>query len=373
MAVPINIFSDTDNHVLLNPRLPLEVQTKIRKALNNPPLKNHIWLPTSGTEHVRHGALKIVALSKHAFFIAAESVCKTFGITSADVYANTLPLFHVGGLSTLARAHVVGSTHVQLPISQKWQAAAFRDQLQSQKVTITSLVPTQIFDIVAQAITAPSSLRLVFVGGGAIASELEVRAKELGWRIVSTYGMTETAAMLAHKETSTSEEYTVFPHITGCRTTAEGALQIQSGALFSGYAYVSESGAMEFVDPLMDGWFTAGDRAIVRGPQLVLLGRETELVKIKGESVSLSAMNLLFEQFCLQKNILHQTVILAVPAERDGYSLCLVTEGELSPSVLQEFNFTLLPFQKILRTVVVDTIPRTALGKVDLKALQSQL
>ncbi|MCC6138255.1 MAG: AMP-binding protein [Bdellovibrionaceae bacterium] len=369
MAIGLNIFSDEQSHVLLNPRLSQEVQNRIHKALENPPLKNHIWLASSGTENVRHGALKIVALSKHAFLVAAESVCKTFGISKTDIYLNTLPLFHVGGLSTLARALVTQSTHLQVPQTQKWEATAFCEQLRAKKVSITSLVPTQIFDFVAQSIKAPPDLRFVFVGGGAMADELEARAKELGWNIVSTYGMTETAAMLAYKKTPTSKAYTLFPHVEDCRAADDGCLQLRSQALLSGYIYVSESGATEFVDPRLDGWFTAGDKVVVRGRELELFGRESELVKIKGESVSLFDVNLSFEKFCLQKNILQKSFVVALPDARDGFRLCLVVEGMLEPSVVEAFNITQLPFQRILKTVSLETIPLTPVGKVDIKAV----
>ena len=374
MVTSLDIFLDTKTHIFLNPRLSTEVREKILAVLASPPLENHVWVASSGTESARTDSIKLVALSKKAFLIAADAVCKQFAIESSDVYLNVLPLFHVGGLATLARAVVSGCNLHSANTMEKWDPLLFCRQLQDGKVTVTSLVPTQIFDLVAQNQKAPPSLRFAFVGGGALTQELALKAKNFGWNLISTYGMTETAAMMAYgTSTLPSDVYTLLPHITDCRLNDSGNLQIQSEALFSGYGFVSSEGCLQFINPLENCWFTAGDRAIVRGREVQILGRESELVKIKGESVSLFFINNAFDNFCLDKNILCKKIIIALPDERSGFSLCLVTEKEISSDVLEEFNRAQLPYQRIHRQAAVAKIPLTPVGKVDFSSLRDLL
>lgn len=371
MAFGVELFSDEKNLVLMNPRWSDDVQKRVQHAVDEHVLRSHVWIASSGTESFRPGAIKMVGISKRAFLVAADSVCKTLSITNKDIYFNTLPLFHVGGLSTMARTFASNCTHIQADERQKWNPVAVCEQLQSLKVTVTSLVPTQIFDIVAQSIKAPKSLRFVFIGGGSLSEELYASAQKLGWDLVPTYGMTETAAMIAYQQRS--PRYTLFPHITGCRTNGDGRLQIQSEALFTGYIFISENGQSEFVDPKENGWFTSGDKAKVLENQLELEGRETELVKIKGESVSLLDMNMKFENFCLRKNFFNKSVVIAFPDARDGYLLCAVSEGVLTSEFISEFNENQLPYERISRAVSFEKLPLTALGKIDIAATRRLL
>lgn len=368
MAIPLELFTSDEEFIALNSKIsPLDYE-RVHRAVGGQHLKSHIWVASSGTENAKPDFIKIVALTKNAFLLSAESVCKTLDIRSGDIYLNTLPLFHVGGLSTLARAHTSGCKHIQF--DKKWEAKSFVEQVDLQKVTLSSLVPTQVYDIVTQKLSAPPALRFVLVGGGALSHELESQANALGWSTVSTYGMTETAAMMAYKRTQ-SESYTVFPHIDSVRTTSDQRLQIQSQALLSGYLFVGE--VIEFKDPKVDGWFTAGDKAIVVGNTIELLGRESELVKIKGETVSLLEINQRFESFCLKKNMSARTAVIAIPHPRDGFELVAVCEGEIGTLVLSEFNQTQLPFCRLSKTVTLGKIPTTSLGKVDITALRRML
>lgn len=372
MASSVDIFLQQETHVFLNPRFSQTQKENIHNAVDKISLKNHIWVASSGTENFKPNTVKMVGLSKDAFLLAANSVCTTLSIDKRDVYLNALPFFHVSGLATLARHAASGCVHVQIPADTKWAAKVFCELLQQHQITWTSLVPTQIYDIVLEQRRAPKSLKCVLVGGGVLSAELNIKAKELGWALLSTYGMTETAAMLAYS--STSITYELFPHIIQCRSDNANRLQIFSKALFSGYLFVDNTGGFEFVDPKNQGWFTSDDKVIVDGQKLQLLGRESELIKIKGESVSLFALNRAFEDFCLQKNIIKKMVIVSMPDERDGHSLCLVTcDGPVSPAVLQEFNAQRMPYERILSVKHVDHIPRTDLGKVDVAATRRML
>lgn len=420
MAKSLEFFKNQKTYTLLNPRMELKLQEKIFKATAIVALEDHFWLASSGTENFRADAIKMIALSKEALRCAALSVCATQKITAQDVYLNTLPYFHVSGLSTLARAEVSGCKHISIEALNedavgsvvqgphgdsgvafnkdftkesiaedvakaseraslrsstavaKWNAPYFAQKLREHHVSITSLVPTQIFDLVVAQIPAPECLRFVYVGGGAVSHSLQLKAESLGWKLVHTYGMTETAAMMAYGSRSSS--YEVFPHIQDIRSTESGQLEILSPALLTGYLFISLTQEhSEFKDPKQDGWFSSGDQVRILGRTLQVLGRDSELVKIKGESVSLLKINARLQDVRAQLEIPHNAVVIALPEERDGFKLLLVVEKSFDPQMMEALNKALLPFERLQECRVIDHIPMTSLNKVQLAALKEQL
>ena len=104
------------------------------------------------------------------------------------------------------------------------------------------------------------------------------------------------------------------------------------------------------------------------------MGRESELVKIKGESVSLLKLNALLQDIRAHFEISSHSVILALPEEREGFRLLLVVENEAAGTLLMTaLNEALLPFERIQAFRVVEKIPMTSLNKVHLSALKEKL
>ena len=75
-----------------------------------------------------------------------------------------MPTFHVAGLSILARSYLSGGACFSY--GKKWNAEDFLLFLKEHKITLSSLVPAQVYDLVKAQIKAPSHLRAVVVGGG---------------------------------------------------------------------------------------------------------------------------------------------------------------------------------------------------------------
>jgi o-succinylbenzoate---CoA ligase len=172
----------TDSHVLLNPRMPEEERRRLESLVVD--LPGHVWLATSGTT----GALKLTALSKRALLASAAAVNRHLQSDDRDVWLCVLPTFHVGGLGIYARAFLSGARVV----TSGWE-----------DVTLASLVPAQVTDLVRDRVEAPPSLRAVVVGGGALSEELYAAARALGWPLLPSYGMTECCSQVA---TATPEE-----------------------------------------------------------------------------------------------------------------------------------------------------------------------
>ena len=135
---------------------------------------------------------------------------------------HSLPDFHVGGLGIWARAYLSGAAVVDFKQAHpgKWQSQAFYQYIQQVKGTLSALVPAQIYDLAALECPAPSSLRAVIVGGGALLPGLYERAVALGWPLLPSYGLTEcgsqvaTAALESWQQKEPSLQ--LLPHLKGC-------------------------------------------------------------------------------------------------------------------------------------------------------------
>lgn len=122
--------------ILMNPRFPKEEAEELKRELV--PLKDHVWIATSGST-----SLKWTALSYEALNASAGAVNKLLESDKNDVWLNVLPFFHVGGLGIITRAQLSGAQVLNL---DKWDPYAFYQAVQN--ATLTALVPTNLYDLV---------------------------------------------------------------------------------------------------------------------------------------------------------------------------------------------------------------------------------
>jgi len=348
-------FASDETHLLLNPRLPRDERERLERLYAAAPaLPAHVWLATSGTT----GSLKLVALSKRAILASAAAVNRHLDSFSRDVWCCVLPTFHVGGLGIHARAALSGARIV----SASWDAPAFIETCNAERVTLASLVPAQVRDL--QGMRPPASLRAIVVGGGALAADLYESARAEGWPVLPSYGMTETASQVA-TATLESADLVLLDHVEA-RSEADGTLAFRGESLLTGYA--TESG---FEDPKIDGWFATPDLGSIEGMILRIVGRSGDFVKIGGESVDLARLDRILAE------IDASAAIVAARDERLGHVIHLaVAAGDaeaLPEAIVEAFNGRVLPFERIRAVHRVEAIPRTPLGKLRRADLATRL
>jgi O-succinylbenzoic acid--CoA ligase len=325
----IDWLSD-ESHVLLNPRLPDDERRRLQSFVLD--LPGHVWLATSGTT----GSLKLTALSKRALLASAAAVNRHLRSDANDVWLCVLPSFHVGGLGIYARAFLSGARVVTA-----W----------SEDVTLASLVPAQVVDLVRAHASPPPALRAVVVGGGALSEEADRAARALGWPLLASYGMTECCSQVA-TATRQSRALVLLDHVEA-RVEEDGRLALRSEALLTGYA--TEEG---FVDPKVDGWFLTEDVGTLDGRILSVQGRRGDFVKIGGESVDLSRLDRILA------GIGADAAAMAVPDARLGHVIALAVAAGDAEAIAEAFNARVLPFERARSVVRVPEIPRTPLGKI---------
>lgn len=340
-------WKSNESHVLLNPRMPASERRRLEELAVD--LPGHIWLATSGTT----GAIKLAGLSKRALLVSAAAVNRRLQSGADDVWCRPLPTFHVGGLGIHARAYLSGAA--VLPLA--WDAVAFAAM---HEVTLASLVPAQVGDLVRAELIAPRRMRAIVVGGGALSGDLYRDARALGWPVLPSYGMTECASQVATARDG-SPELELLDHVE-LRIGDDGRIAIRSQALFSGYA--TEGG---LVDPKVDGWFVTEDLGSIDGRTLWVEGRRGDFVKIGGESVDLSRLDRILAQ------VTPDAAVLAIPDERLGSVIGLAMTTGDSDSITEAFNARVMPFERVRRVVIVAAIPRTPLGKIIRRRLLEEL
>lgn len=344
--------------IRLNPKRPVDAVGLPEFLERECAIQSSVVIATSGSS----GAAKFVVLRKSALLASARAVNEHCGLTREDRWLGGLSTFHVGGIGIYARAHCSGAAVVPMAWDT-WtrDGSILIEAIERSRATLTSLTPVHLGDLVRAGARCPAPLRGVFLGGGRIDKDLVEKARELGWPLWATYGMSESSSQIATSRDGNVDWLPLLP-IWECQTGDDGRLSVRGEALFSGYA-VKEDGRWNF-DPARDraGWFTTGDRVEMSKGELRFLGRGDDLVKVSGELISLSSINARLEKLGMTG------AIVALPDPRIENELILVVErGGKDP--VERFNDGLPAVERVSRSVVVELLPRTDLGKLDLRKI----
>lgn len=312
---------------------------------------------TSGTT----GTPQWILHSQEGLDWCARTVNDHFECTAQDIWGLALPLFHVGGYCLTHRARMAGGKVTTL--EGRWQPNMFRQWLEREKVSIVSLVPTQVFDLVREKLTPPPNLRLALVGGEHLPAATFEKASELGWPLRSSYGMTETAGLIAASGLGNQELQPLPGWTLACDQA--GLLTIDGPSLFQGH--LSDHEFLPAPRP-----FTTRDLVEKEGNTLRILGRSDDQVKILGELVDLASLR---QELAAEFPDWRSTV-LAIPEERRGHVLLAVIEGQPNSfphHQFQRWNQDRPGFARCEDPVFVSKWPRSPLGKLDLRTLSRQV
>jgi O-succinylbenzoic acid--CoA ligase len=234
------------------------------------------WLciPTGGSS----GTIKFARHDERTLGAAARGFSEYFGFTRVNA-VDVLPPWHVSGLMARVRSHLSGGTHV----AWDWRRldAGERPEL-GQGDWVLSLVPTQLQRLLESlaAVDWLRRFRVIFLGGGPVWKELADAAATARLPISLSYGMTETAAMVA---ALTPEEFLAGQRSSGralpharISLTAEGLIRIEGESVFRGY-FPRASESRRFV--------TEDLGMIETGGFLRVLGRRDAVIISGGEKV----------------------------------------------------------------------------------------
>jgi len=324
-------------------------------------LEGHVLFETSGSS----GTPKQVAISKHALLVSADAVNSHLCVTTDSTWGLALPMHHVGGFGVAARAY---RAECRLQVfSNRWNAARFGEWLIETAVTHTSLVPTQVHDLVSAKIAAPSGLIAVVVGGGQLDAKTGQAARDLGWPVLASYGMTEAGSQLATQGLEAlSEIYQPSPlpllPIWEASVSDEGVLAIRGGALFSGVVMDG------IFTPRTFEWHQTSDCVVLENRSLTPLGRVDSLVKVLGELVDPQAIEVELMSYSGNQLAPGSFAIVAIPDQRAENRLIPVfaadVDAALVDATLQRYEEKAVGFLRLSRPLIVEKLPVSEMGKI---------
>lgn len=319
-------------------------------------------IKTSGSS----GEPKWVVYTKRRLIEHAKLVNAHLDIKAEDNLGLMLPVYHVGGLGVVARSIASGAKLIVF--DQKWSASIGIEFLKSNLVSVVSLVPAQIVDLVRERCCCPVSMRVVIVGGGKLDDAVRLAAVELGWTIYESYGMTETGSQIATGALGTSG-YIKIINGWELQVSEAGLLEVKGDCLMNGYL-VREADGYVFRDPKCNGWFRTSDRVELKstecGEGLKFLGRSDQLVKVLGELVDVSHL-----EEKLKHAVGAEAVIITIKNERRGVRLVPVLTDENSAKIVRSLPWSGL--KRLADPIIVDAFPRNEMGKLERSKLEQMV
>ncbi|MDQ4093350.1 MAG: o-succinylbenzoate--CoA ligase [Actinomycetota bacterium] len=241
------------------------------------PGPGQIVLATSGST----GTAKWVQLSAAA--LTASAVATHARLGGPGRWLLALPVEHVAGLQVLIRATLAGSQLTVLDLRGGFDPAAFgaaaRRLAGEAQRCYTALVPAQLARLLDTDPDPVTGFDAVLLGGSAPPAELLRRAEAAGVRVVTTYGMTETAGGCV---------YDGQP-LDGMQVRVDGfgvdigRIELTGPMLATGYLDAPQDIATAF----RDGWFRTADLGRLDGQsRLQVVGRADDVVVTGGLNVA---------------------------------------------------------------------------------------
>ena len=218
---------------------------------------------TSGTS----GPASAVELTYGNVRANARGLAQALHLSDDERWLVPLPLAHVGGLMVVLRSALMATTAVLSPPRFDEQLVAA--QLRDGAITIVSLVPTQLLRLLEAGATPGPALRRVLLGGGPMPRALLERARDAGFPVCPSYGLTQACSTVTVAEPGDLET-------AGRPLPGVGVAISDDGEIIVSGASVNALGSIH-----------TGDLGSIDGQgRLVVTGRRGAMIVSGGENVA---------------------------------------------------------------------------------------
>lgn len=345
------------------------------------PDRTALMLYTSGTT----GAPKGACLSHGCLTANIEMLAEAWKWTEHDVLLHALPVFHVHGL--LVALH--GALHASATsiVHSVFKADRVMDTLRSGECTVFMGVPTmyqRILSHLGDEVADLGHMRLLTCGSDRLPVDAFRRIeRQLGMRVVERYGMTETGIMSSNPLDGPRVAGQVgipLPRVrmricdpeTGIESAdgEVGEVQTRGPHLFSGYWNDADKTLRSYTE---DGWFRTGDLGFRdQHGRFELKGRSKDVIITGGLNVYPSEV----ERVLATHTDVAECAIVGLPDPEWGESVTafVVPRPEAAdPSeLIAHCRRSLAGYKTPKRVLLVDTLPRNAMGKIQKSVLQGE-
>ncbi len=318
------------------PQLPeweYELYTFIKEWLSP---SDFIEAQTSGST----GAPQIIRLPKTTMQQSAGRTIEYFGLKAGNRILLSLPCRFIAGKMMVVRAIIGQMDLITVDPSTDFEL------LMNDTFDFGSMVSNQVFKLLEchSGREKLENIHNLLIGGSAIPANLEVQISQLSSRVVSTYGMTETASHIAIRELSGEKRSDIYHCLPG--------ISVSTG----------ENDCLQIHIPEWTASLQTKDIAEIISPSSFrILGRVDDVIISGGIKYWPDRI-----EKKLESVIPGRFVISSVSDEMLGEKLVLVIEGEyIDTELIQQKSEELLPsFERPKAICFLDKFPETPNGKL---------
>ncbi|HEY3390177.1 MAG TPA: AMP-binding protein [Prolixibacteraceae bacterium] len=286
------------------------------------------------------GMPQIIQLPKTAM---QQSACRTiefFGLQAGNRVLLSLPCRFIAGKMMVVRAIIGQMDLITVDPSTDFEI------LRTETFDFGAMVPNQVFKLLESPLGRGEieNIRNLLIGGSSIPVNLGMQIGQLANRVVSTYGMTETASHIAIRELSGEKRSDIYHCLPGIFVTSgeNDCLQIHIPECTQS---LQTKDIAEILSPASFRILGRVDDAIISGG-----------IKYWPENIEKTLQSVIHRRF----------VISSLPDEKLGEKLVLVIEGEAADvELISQKSKELLPsFGRPKAIYFLDKFPETPNGKL---------
>ena len=293
-----------------------------------------------------------------------------------------LPLYHIGGFQMVVRSILGGTPFI---LYRRFDAERVLADAQRFRPTHISVVDKTLRNLLDAAekgagggVETLRRYRCILLGGAAPNPGTIAQAQRLEAPVVSSYGMTETASLVAFSPVDENDGRMLFllPGYDACVVDADdygrGELGIRGPGVFEGYLGASKA-------LTADGFFLTGDTATVQGRSVTIEERTDDMFVSGGENVYPEEIR----RKLLEIPEVTDAFVYGAEDAKWGRRPVAVVEMadagvgpgnalELAHAVHAQARERLARIYQPDRLFVMDAFPRHGIGKIDRVALRQQ-
>ena len=324
------------------------------------------------------GLPKGVQLSHHNLVANVLQVQAMIGLKPGDVTLAILPFFHIYGMQVLMNVYLAaGAGMVTLP---RFDLAVALTVLARDRVDKFFVAPPVVLALAKHPMVAEydlSALTFILSAAAPLGADLaQACATRLGAEVAQGYGMTEASPATHFSHPGTNRTGTVGVTVPGTEARlvdpvtgldaepgAEGEIWVRGPQVMLGYHNNPEATARTLS---ADGWLHTGDLATVDADgYFSILDRVKELIKVSGFQVAPAEV-----EAALQAHPgIADAAVTAIPDDQSGQrpKAFIVAKPGVTltgADVLEFLGQRLAPYKRPTAIAFVDSIPKSASGKI---------
>ncbi|HEX8095854.1 AMP-binding protein [Jatrophihabitans sp.] len=321
------------------------------------------------------GLPKSVALTHRNLVAATLQTVTGIPLQPGDTTLAVPPFHHAFGLIMVMHATLAqGATLVTMP---RFEPTAYLQAIQDHRITRLYVVPTLVALLTKSPLVDKydlTSVRDMVSGGAALDPEMAQQCRDrLNCGLAQGYGMTEAMMSLMQRDFSAKTASVGRPSVNVTIKVVDpdtkqerrqgeiGEVLIRGPHVMQGYLD-DEEATRDALDA--DGYLRTGDLGWIGSDGELTLGdRLKEIIKYKGHQVSPTEL----EHILLSHPKVSDAAVIGIPDEEASEipkAFVVLSEPVDLEEIMSFVNDQVAPYKKIRRCEIVDTIPKTAVGKI---------